>query len=39
MKLLRAEFQNFRMLRDLEFEFSNDPETNLNGYPGCKRVW
>ena len=29
MKLLRAEFQNFRMLRDLEFEFSNDSETNL----------
>ena len=29
MKLLRATFQNFRMLRDLELEFSNDPETNL----------
>ena len=29
MKLLRAEFQNFRMLRDLELEFSIDPETNL----------
>ena len=30
MKLLRAEFQNFRMLRDLELEFSSDPETNLS---------
>ena len=29
MKLLRAEFQNFRMLRDLELEFSNDPNANL----------
>ena len=29
MKLLRAEFQNFRMLRDLQLEFSIDPSTNL----------
>ena len=29
MKLLRAEFQNFRMLRDLELEFGTDPERNL----------
>ena len=29
MKLLRAEFQNFRMLRDLQLEFSIDPNTNL----------
>ncbi|WP_299438145.1 AAA family ATPase [uncultured Rhodospira sp.] len=29
MKLLRAEFQNFRMLRDLELNFSSDPEKKL----------
>ena len=29
MKLLRAEFQNFRMLRDLELNFSGDPERKL----------
>ena len=29
MKLLRVEFQNFRMLRDIELEFSRDPDTNL----------
>ena len=29
MKLLRAEFQNFRLLRDLELRFSVDPERNL----------
>ena len=29
MKLLRAKFQNFRMLRDLELEFSNKPEERL----------
>ena len=29
MKLLRAEFQNFRMLRDLELEFSSDPDRKL----------
>lgn len=29
MKLLRAEFQNFRMLRDLELEFSDDPKKKL----------
>ena len=29
MKLLRAEFQNFRLLRDLELEFSSDPMNNL----------
>ena len=29
MKLLRAEFQNFRMLRDLELNFSSDPERKL----------
>ena len=29
MKLLRAEFQNFRMLRDLQLDFSIDPDTNL----------
>ena len=29
MKLLRAEFQNFRLLRDLELEFSCDPGRNL----------
>ena len=29
MKLLRAEFQNFRMLRDLALEFSNEPNANL----------
>jgi len=29
MKLLRAKFQNFRMLRDLELEFSHDPKMNL----------
>lgn len=30
MKLLRAEFQNFRMLRDLELEFSSDQKRNLS---------
>lgn len=29
MKLLRAEFKNFRLLRDLELEFSIDPVRNL----------
>ncbi len=29
MKLLRAEFQNFRMLRDLELNFSSDPDRKL----------
>ena len=29
MKLLRAEFENFRLLRDLELEFSSDPEKKL----------
>lgn len=29
MKLLRAEFQNFRLLRDLELEFSIDPDRKL----------
>ena len=29
MKLLRAEFQNFRMLRDLELNFSSDPEKTI----------
>lgn len=29
MKLLRAEFQNFRLLRDLELEFSSDPVRKL----------
>lgn len=29
MKLLRAEFQNFRLLRNLELEFSTYPERNL----------
>ena len=29
MKLLRAEFQNFRLLRDLSLEFSGDPDRNL----------
>ena len=29
MKLLRAEFENFRLLRDLELEFSSDPNKNL----------
>ena len=29
MKLLRAEFQNFRLLRDLELEFSSQPDRNL----------
>ena len=29
MKLLRAEFQNFRLLRDLELDFSTNPERNL----------
>lgn len=29
MKLLRAEFQNFRLLRDLELEFSSDPARKL----------
>lgn len=29
MKLLRAEFQNFRLLRDLSLEFSSDPNRNL----------
>ena len=29
MKLLRAEFQNFRLLRDLELNFSSDPEKSL----------
>lgn len=29
MKLLRAKFQNFRMLRDLELNFSGDPERKL----------
>lgn len=29
MKLLRAEFQNFRMLRDLKLEFSSDPDASL----------
>ena len=29
MKLLRAQFQNFRLLRDLEIEFSSDARANL----------
>lgn len=29
MKLLRAAFQNFRLLRDLELDFSSDPKKNL----------
>ena len=29
MKLLRAKFENFRLLRDLELEFSSDPNKNL----------
>jgi len=29
MKLHRASFQNFRILRDLELDFSTDPERNL----------
>ena len=29
MKLLRAEFQNFRMLRGLQLDFSTNPNTNL----------
>ena len=29
MKLLRAEFQNFRLLRDLELQFASDPHRNL----------
>ncbi len=29
MKLLRAEFQNFRLLRDLELEFSSDSQRKL----------
>lgn len=29
MKLLRAEFQNYRLLRDLKLEFSSDPDKNL----------
>tara|TARA_R110002072_G_scaffold106682_2_gene232920 strand:+ start:2616 stop:4760 length:2145 start_codon:yes stop_codon:yes gene_type:complete len=29
MKLLRATFQNFRLLRDLELDFSSDTEKNL----------
>jgi len=29
MKLLRAEFENFRLLRNLELTFSTDPECNL----------
>ena len=29
MKLLRAEFQNFRLLRDLELQFAKDPNKNL----------
>lgn len=29
MKLLRADFQNFRLLRDLSIEFSSDPDRNL----------
>ena len=29
MKLLRAEFENFRLLRDLELEFSSDSNKNL----------
>ena len=29
MKLLRAEFQNFRLLRDLELEFATEPRRHL----------
>ncbi len=29
MRLFKAKFQNFRLLRDLELEFSSDPERNL----------
>lgn len=29
MKLLRAKFENFRLLRDLELEFSSDPRKKL----------
>lgn len=29
MKMLRAKFQNFRLLKDLELEFSSDPAKNL----------
>ena len=29
MKLIRAKFQNFRLLRDLELEFANDANRKL----------
>ena len=29
MKILRAKFQNFRLLRDLEIDFSMDPDRRL----------
>ena len=29
MKLLRAKFENFRLLRDLELQFANEPDRNL----------
>ena len=29
MKLIRARFENFRLLRDLELDFSTDRELNL----------
>ena len=29
MKLLRAEFENFRLLRDLELQFASEPQKNL----------
>ena len=29
IKLIRAEFENFRMLRDLHLQFSSEPDRNL----------
>ena len=38
MKLLRAEFQNFRLLRDFSLEFSKRSRPKLDGCSRSERV-
>ena len=38
MKLLRAEFTNFRLLRDLILDFSTDEREETHGHPGGERI-
>ena len=39
MKLLNARFQNFRLLRDLEIDFSHETEREPHCNQGRKRKW